>query len=211
MEPEDAVGTRSLWLVRHGESSWNAKRLVQGHSDRSRLTWRGRQQARQVARRLIGRNIDAVYSSDLRRARQTAAALTRRLGVEVRTDARLRERNYGMLEGKPSAALHPGVAGFDGDRIVDLDARPEGGESLRQLAGRSDDFVAWLRSQSRTADVAVVTHGGMIRALRASVLGVPFDQTRWDAVPNGSVLRLALPGPVSGRRSSPDLEHGRQR
>jgi probable phosphoglycerate mutase len=211
MESAFVDQTRSLWLVRHGESSWNARRLVQGHADDPRLTFRGRRQARRVARRLAAGNIATVYSSDLRRARQTAAALTRRLGIAVHTDTRLRERSYGTLEGGPSTALHPGVAGFDGQRIVDLDARPDGGESLRQLAGRSADFVAWLRTQSHDADVAVVTHGGMVRALRACVTGVPFEETRWDPIPNGSVLRLALPGPATAGVPSPDLEPGRKR
>src|SRR5580700_11493429 len=94
----------TLWLVRHGESTWNTAGLVQGHNDEAELTERGLRQAAEAAAQFGYRPIRAIYASDLRRARQTAAAFAAVLGLTVNVDARLRERSLGVLEGVPSAA-----------------------------------------------------------------------------------------------------------
>src|ERR1700678_2743394 len=114
----------ALWLVRHGESAWNVAGLAQGHHDQAELTERGLRQASDAAWRFRDHPIRAIYASDLRRARQTAAAFAAVVGVPVFADARLRERSLGLLEGAPSAALSPALTGLDGGRVVDPDARP---------------------------------------------------------------------------------------
>src|SRR5580658_9581304 len=91
-----AVTTPVLWLVRHGESTWNVLGLAQGQSDQARLTGLGVRQAWYVTDQLRGRRIGAVYASDLRRAVATAAPLAAALGLEVRCDPRLRERCLGV-------------------------------------------------------------------------------------------------------------------
>ena len=137
-----------IWLVRHGESTWNALGLAQGHCDQARLTRHGQHQARVVAAQLYRRPIGALYASDLRRALQTAAPLASVLGLPVSRDARLRERCLGILEGIDSAAIHPTVSGLRAHRVVDPDARPDGGESLRafyrRVAEFADDLAARL-------------------------------------------------------------------
>jgi broad specificity phosphatase PhoE len=122
---------RVLWLVRHGESTWNARGLAQGHDDQARLTSRGLRQARGVAVQLRDRPIRALYSSDLHRALQTAAPLASALGLPVTLDTRLRERCLGVLEGTAAASISPAVSGVSDGRVADPDARPAGGESLR--------------------------------------------------------------------------------
>src|ERR1700728_155114 len=87
-----ATRTRpALWLVRHGESTWNIAGLAQGHNDEAELTERGLRQAAEGARPLHGRAVRAIYASDLRRAGQTAAAFGAVLDLPVHTDVRLRE------------------------------------------------------------------------------------------------------------------------
>ena len=130
-----------IWLVRHGESTWNALGLAQGHCDQARLTRRGEQQARAVAAQLRSRPIGALYASDLRRAVQTAAPLATALGRPVTRDARLRERCLGVLEGTESAAIHPTASGLRAHRVVDADARPPGGESLHEFYRRVAEFA----------------------------------------------------------------------
>ena len=76
-----------LWLVRHGESTWNAQGLAQGHCDQPRLTSRGIRQARDAAGQLRGRPIGAVYTSDLQRAVATAAPLAAVLGLDFTRDS----------------------------------------------------------------------------------------------------------------------------
>ena len=88
----------TLLLVRHGETDWNAEGRLQGHTD-TPLNDYGRRQARTLADELAGEPIDAVYSSDLARARETAEIVGGRLGLTVVVDPGLREKNWGSWEG----------------------------------------------------------------------------------------------------------------
>ncbi len=189
-----------IWLVRHGESTWNALGLAQGHCDQARLTRHGQHQARVVAAQLYRRPIGALYASDLRRALQTAAPLASVLGLPVSRDARLRERCLGILEGIDSAAIHPTVSGLRAHRVVDPDARPDGGESLRafyrRVAEFADDLAARLAESAPQpggaaprGDIAVVAHGGTLRMLDAYLRGIPVERMSWKPLPNGCILR----------------------
>jgi 2,3-bisphosphoglycerate-dependent phosphoglycerate mutase len=215
----------ALWLVRHGESTWNVAGLAQGQHDQAELTERGLRQASDAAWRFRDHPIRAIYASDLRRARQTAAAFAAVAGVPVFADARLRERSLGVLEGVPSAALGPPVTGLDGGRVVDPDARPAGGESVREVYQRAaafcDDLAATFTSGrgGRTigafpglphaaGDVLVIAHGGTVRVLAAYLHGVPADQMSWGPVENAAVvhipdLRTRLPHSAAGHSRSP--------
>ena len=192
--PRTGTG-RVLWLVRHGESTWNTLGKAQGHRDQARLTARGAGQAQTVARRLQRRPIAAVYASDLRRAVDTAVPLASALGLAVTRDTRLRERCLGVLEGTAAAAVSPAVSGVAASRVIDPDARPDGGESIRDLyrrvAGFADDLVAGRLPgpAGRTGDVAIVAHGGTLRVLGAYLRGVPVEQMGWEPIANGTISR----------------------
>ena len=183
----------ALWLVRHGETSWNALGLAQGQHDEATLTRRGVRQAWTVAGHLCDQPIRAVYSSDLRRALQTAAPLRLVLGLPVIADARLRERSLGRLEGTASASIGGTVTGLHEGRVADPDARPAGGESLRDLYRRVAAFAGDITRSPLSGDVAVIAHGGTLRVLRAFLGSVPVERMRWDPVANGTILRLAVP------------------
>jgi 2,3-bisphosphoglycerate-dependent phosphoglycerate mutase len=187
-----AVTGPVLWLVRHGESTWNVLGLAQGQSDQPRLTPLGARQARYAAGQLRGRPISAVYASDLRRAVATAAPLAAVLGMGTVRDPRLRERSLGILEGTASAAVPPALSGVAGDRVLDPDAWPPDGESLRDLYRRVATFADDLLSPGPPGEVAVVAHGGTVRVLTAYLRGVPVERMRWEPVANGSVVRLPL-------------------
>ena len=176
----------SAWLIRHGESTWNALGLAQGHCDQARLTRHGEHQAWAVAAQLRGRPIGALYASDLRRALQTAAPLASVLGLPVTSDARLRERCLGVLEGTDAAAIHPTVSGVRARRVVDADARPAGGESLRDFYRRVAEFADDLPA---LGDIAVVAHGGTVRMLNAYLRRIPVERMSWEPLANGCILR----------------------
>jgi 2,3-bisphosphoglycerate-dependent phosphoglycerate mutase len=182
----------ALWLVRHGESTWNELGLAQGHRDDAELTARGMEQAAAVAEQFRGLVVSALYCSDLRRAVQTADAFSKVLGLPVINDARLRERNMGVLEGGPLAAATPDKTGLAGGIVVDPDASPHGGESVRDLYWRAAAFCEHLADQPGTqaADVVVVAHGGTLRVLRAYLAGVPVEEMSWEPLANASVLRI---------------------
>jgi broad specificity phosphatase PhoE len=195
----------ALWLVRHGESTWNTTGLAQGHNDQAELTGRGLRQAAEAAEQFRGRAVRAIYASDLRRARQTAAAFGRVLALPVFTDARLRERSLGVLEGTASSAISPSVTGLDAGRVVDPDTRPAGGESVRDLYARSAAFCDALAAllaigraghgtplepAAAAGDVVIVAHGGTVRVIEAYLHGVPVDEMDWGPVENARVLRI---------------------
>ena len=184
---------QTIWLVRHGESTWNVLGLVQGHADEAVLTRQGRRQAQLLTHRMGGRTIDAVYTSDLRRAQETAAVLADSFGLQAHPRTALRERALGVLEGSPVGSLGPAATGIDGDRVVDTDARPEGGESLDELYQRVAGFFDWLRLRSHGAETLVVAHGGTVRMIRAFCAGRSVRDMTWDTVPNGSLWRVRMP------------------
>jgi 2,3-bisphosphoglycerate-dependent phosphoglycerate mutase len=197
MVHEVAEARRVVWLVRHGESTWNAAGLAQGHCDQARLTRRGVRQAWDVAARLGGRPAGALYVSDLHRALATAAPLASVLGLAMARDTRLRERCLGDLEGAATAAVTPALSGISENRVVDPDARPPGGESLRDFYRRVAGFVADLESRGlpglvEAAEIVIVAHGGTLRMLTACLRGVPVGQMGWEPLGNACILRADL-------------------
>jgi probable phosphoglycerate mutase len=184
---------RTLWMVRHGESTWNVLGLIQGHADGPTLTDQGRRQSGQVAEQFREVRVGAIYSSDLARAQETAAFIGKALGLPVATDPALRERCFGSYEGLPLSALDTVDSGICGDQVIDAAARPDGGESLDEVHERVGSFLEKLQGERARGDVVLVSHGGAIRAMRAYCAGVPMRGTQWDVVPNGSVSPVRQP------------------
>ena len=189
----------ALWLVRHGESTWNIAGLAQGHNDEAELTGRGLRQAAEAASQFGYRPVRAIYASDLRRAQQTAAAFAAVLGLPVHLDARLRERCLGVLEGTAHETIGQSDLGHGNGRLFDPDVRPAAGESVRDLYQRAaafcDDLAAGLRDGS--GDVLVIAHGGTVRVLDAYLSGVPVDQMTWRPVDNATIVRIPGFGTLS--------------
>jgi probable phosphoglycerate mutase len=202
-ESIERTANPSLWLVRHGQSTWNTAGICQGHNDDAELTERGLAQAAGTAAGFRDRRIRAVYSSDLRRARQTAAAFAAVLGLPVLIDARLRERSFGVLEGTPLATVDPALTGVADGLVIDPDARPPGGESVRDFYLRAAAFADALAAELRQArdalpgDVLAIAHGGTLRVLDAYLHGIPVDQMTWPPVSNATTLRIADFGTTS--------------
>jgi probable phosphoglycerate mutase len=195
-----AMADRQLWLVRHGESTWNATGMIQGHQDPG-LSPLGRIQAADCARRLASRMSAArLYSSDLRRAVETAAIIGEALALDVRIEPMLRERSLGTAEGEPSALFGREDSGVSGGRVVDADAAPEGGESVRQLYERAASCAARILS-AHAGDVVLVCHGGVVRVLIAWIDGVGPDQMIWPEIENGAAILRPVPADVPAQNS----------
>ncbi len=147
-------GDIELWLVRHGETNWNSAFRFQGWTD-VELNDRGRAQAVVLAGLLDGIEFDSIWSSDLRRAVETATIVG---GREPGCDARLRELDFGRLEGSRwdqlDDATQTALREFDGF------AAP-GGESMMDLQARVVDFLSRLPAGRHL----LVSHGGVIRLL----------------------------------------------
>jgi probable phosphoglycerate mutase len=181
-----------VWLVRHAESVWNKEARVQGQGPAPGLTAAGLAQARGLAEGLAGSGATTVVTSDLRRAVETARLIAGRLGVVLQTEPRLRERSLGSLEGGPSSSLVTAVTGYDDQRVVDLDARAPGGESLRELYTRASAWLAEVRTAPRDLVLVAVTHGGFLRVLRDCLAGVAPEAALVPPTPNGVVWRAEL-------------------
>jgi broad specificity phosphatase PhoE len=160
----------TILLARHGESDWNRAKRWQGFADRP-LTGRGRDQAEALADRLRNTELDAVYSSDLQRARKTAAIVARSkdLGVEVVRD--LREVDVGSWSGlthaEAEARFPDGYA-----RWLQGGEGWDDGETYAQMSRRVIGAILRIAEQHDNGRVLVVAHGGSIRAVHAAALGV---------------------------------------
>jgi len=177
--------------VRHGETPWNVDARIQGQLD-IQLNDNGRWQARRVGRALSSEQIAAVYSSDLGRAHETARAIGDASGLPVVPHPGLRERRFGLFEGKTFDEIHqtwPDHALSWKKRIPEW-APPEGGESLLQLRERVSRTVSDLASRHRGEQIAVVAHGGVLDALYRIATGQDVDSPRTWQLPNGAINRL---------------------
>ena len=177
------------WLLRHGESDGNAVGRVQGQTGGTGLSPRGREQVAAAAAAL-GRAAlrpAAIVSSDLQRCRQTAAVFAEMLGVPVRLDPGLRERSFGVLEGRSWDDVPGAAVGVVGGGVVDPDVRPPGGESVADLAGRVADALG--RAVGVGGPVLVVTSGGPVRV--ATAPGPPAGMP-WGPVRHATPLAVCL-------------------
>jgi 2,3-bisphosphoglycerate-dependent phosphoglycerate mutase len=177
--------------VRHGETAWNVDSRIQGQQDIG-LNDTGRWQARRVGEALAGEPITAVYSSDLGRAHETAQSIAEVAGIPVVADEGLRERSFGMFEGKTFTEIHetwPDHAQNWRKRIPDW-APPEGGESLLQLRERVTRTMKDLASRHCGELIAVVAHGGVLDTLYRVATGQEVNSPRTWQLPNGAINRL---------------------
>jgi len=145
----------NLLLVRHGETDWNAEGRLQGHTDTA-LNDFGRRQATTLAEELARERLDAVYASDLARARETAEIVAARIGLRVVLDGDLREKDWGSWEGLTPAERD--VVAFAGESTEEHRERIL--RALRRIAARHP-----------RGRVLVVTHGGSLRRVQAAALG----------------------------------------
>jgi 2,3-bisphosphoglycerate-dependent phosphoglycerate mutase len=181
----------TLLAIRHGETVSNAAQRYQGHSD-SPLTETGRKQVSSLASRMAKMEFDALIGSDLGRAQETASIIAGHTGHSVQTDSRLRERNYGVLEGLTVPEInaeHPGVLARldanDPDYII-----PEG-ESHRQHYQRNIAAIEELVSRNSGGRIAMVVHGGVLDSLFRYVARLPLSQPRCFITTNASLTIIS--------------------
>jgi len=157
-----------LILVRHGETEWNRTRRYQGHTD-VELSATGLWQAERLRNRLAVQKIDIVYSSDLKRALNTAQIITSKHNLAVIPCKELREIDFGELEGMTFDEIQRYYPDWDG---VDSNESIPNGESLSQFASRIELYIARLVEQTDDKTVLVVAHGGSLQVLVCILLGI---------------------------------------
>jgi probable phosphoglycerate mutase len=177
----------NLLIIRHGETLWNVQERYQGHGDSS-LTETGRNQVAALARRLKEIRFKTLISSDLGRTRETAAIISDCTGHAVETDSRLRERNYGVLEGLTVPEIQAEYAEvLERLNTGDPDYIVPGGESQRQHYRRNVAFIEDLLAERSGAEVAIVTHGGVLDSIFRYVARLALDHPRCFVTKNASL------------------------
>ncbi|MEI6915853.1 MAG: histidine phosphatase family protein, partial [Armatimonadota bacterium] len=189
---------KSLTLVRHGESQWNAGRRIQGQLE-SDLSPLGRMQARALRRLLDKENFAAVFSSDLVRAADTALLATGWPPDEIDVTPDLREISFGHWQGLSPEEVHelwPNE--WEAFRKDPINCRPESGESIEQLQQRLRRCTAMWHKEYPGMHVIAFSHGGPVRLSILDILGMPYELWRALRVSNTGVSRIDFTenGPV---------------
>lgn len=187
-----------ILLIRHGETAWNAVRRLQGHLDVP-LNAEGERQAAALGRALQSEPLDAIYASDLQRARQTALAIAAPRGMEVRIEPGLRERCFGGFEGLMYAeigARYPQA--YAAWKARELDAPlPQGErspETLRAFFERAVTAITGIVAGSGHRKIALVSHGGVLECAYRAAQGQRPNRPRDFDILNASINRLAWDG-----------------
>ncbi len=169
-----------LWLIRHGETEWSRSGAHTGRTDIP-LNDAGRAEAAEIGRLLAGRRFALVLTSPLQRARQTCRLAG--YGDVAQVDANLHEWDYGDYEGRTTAEIRALAPGWSLWR----DGVPNG-ETIEQVAGRAQSVIA--RAMAAGGDVALFSHGHLLRILAACWLGLPPDAGRFFALDTASISTL---------------------
>ena len=165
--------TLTLYLVRHGETEYNRKRIMQGRGINSDLNATGRTQAKALARRFAEIPLDAIYTSALKRADQTAQVIAEaHPDVPYHRLSDLEEMAWGIYEGMP---IEPHVSEMFAEMYArwdrgEYDYAVEKGESILDVQRRALRAVETIRAAWPTGTVLILTHGRFLRVLLASLL-----------------------------------------
>lgn len=176
-----------LILIRHGETLWNRELRMQGHRD-SPLTDTGMHQARRLGQRLADLSFSRLYSSDLGRAYETARSVAGVTGHEIATDARLRERHFGVFEGLTGDEI---AARFPDEFKCFKSRNPAfvvpGGESAQQFRERCLAGLEDIADRNSGATVVVVTHGLVLDIAYREAHGIELGAPRLVPLLNASL------------------------
>jgi len=165
-----------IYLVRHGETDWNKKLRIQGQADIP-LNRTGRMQAEVAATYLSSIQFDAVFSSPLSRARETAEIIIKDEKIPIYIDERLKEISYGICEGLPLRLIHfcPFLRLHAYFKKPECYIPPKGGETIQELKNRCRSFLEEkIMPLEETYDnVLISCHGALIRAMICIATSLP--------------------------------------
>ena len=197
--PAQEAGVLRIYLARHGQTDWNLEGRLQGGID-TPLNATGRQQAAELAGRLEGMRLDAVYSSALRRTRETAEIV--RGTVPLVPLAGLNERRLGKFEGQKLArsTVSGASAGRSDDsltqeydrRSLDPNDALDGGESLNDFALRISRTMTEVRDRHPSGTILIVGHGITNRMVLKALVGLTLEQANTIQQANDEVYLIEV-------------------
>ncbi|MDH7476378.1 MAG: histidine phosphatase family protein [Microgenomates group bacterium] len=191
----------TFYIVRHGETDWNAKKLIQGQTDIP-LNKKGETQAKELAKKLRRLKFSAVFSSDLLRAKKTAKIIALEKKLTVITKQVLRERDFGKLEGKSHVWLQTwrkllrlGIDNLTDEEKKQLIKTHQGVESDESLMKRFIPFLRQVAIAYPRQNVLIVTHGSIIRTF---LIHIGYFKDELDSlksvIENSSYIKLISDG-----------------
>lgn len=199
--------TPRLCIVRHGETAWNAEHRVQGQLDIP-LNDIGLRQAQAVAGKLKEERFDAIYSSDLSRARQTAQPTANLLSMKIVLEKDLRERHYGIFErltyAEAKTRYPEDYARFE---ARDPEYAFRTGESLKDFSVRSIAVISKIVNEHKDESILVFTHGGVLDKFYRFITGLPLSAERNFGIPNAGLNRVELTPTGWQIRAWADIAH----
>lgn len=181
-----------LLLVRHGLSEYNSARRFAGSSD-VEMTDDGYRQTEQLRDRLAVEKIDAIYSSNLKRAMRTAEVISAKHSLEIIPCPELREINYGEIEGLTFEQIgknYPAVAELITNFSLQLQF--PGGECFEEFTARICKFLDRLEKHTPSETILVVAHGGPLRTLVCHLLGIGMEHWRQIRIDNASLTIISI-------------------
>jgi probable phosphoglycerate mutase len=176
-----------ITIVRHGETTWNVEKRIQGHSN-SKLTENGILQAELVANALAKREFDVLISSDLERAAETAKIINTQLLLPHEYNSNLRERSFGLMEGKTFAEIKQQLpneyAAYKKREIKHI--IPEG-ESIEQLFVRVTKEIEKITRKYQNQKILIVSHGLVLEMMMYKTFNIELDKPRAFSINNSSI------------------------
>ncbi len=159
----------NLYIVRHGQTAWNAENKILGITD-IELNEEGLRQAEELALKMADKKIDIVITSPLKRAFMTGKAVADKLNIPLTTDIRLIEQNYGSFEGTDRFGK-----GFLNNKRNFAFKYPDG-ESMMQVAYRLYGFLDEIKEKCKGKNILIVTHGGVCRVAKTYFVDMTNDE-----------------------------------
>lgn len=194
-----AQSSTIFYIVRHGETDWNKKSIIQGQSE-SHLTPLGKNQARKLAKELENVKFDLVISSDLSRCKETAVILASESRLNILTDTALRERKFGRYEGKKKEIFYKdlqtklnkiGNLSYEDRKSYKLFPDVETDEEI------TTRFIKFLKKTARAyyrKNILVVTHGGLIKHFLVHIGFAGEEDLQPGAIKNSGYVKISSDG-----------------
>ncbi len=173
----------NIYVVRHGQTEWNALKKMQGSVD-IELNEKGLSQAKDTANMLSDINFDVIFCSPLKRAKQTAEIINSNRNLNINFDYRLRERNYGEFEGTSKLSFN-----YNEFWAYQKNLNYEKAENVQEFFERVYNFLDEITSKNYT-NVLIVCHAGVEKAIECYFNGLMPDEEIGPFLPdNASVLK----------------------
>lgn len=182
----------TFYIVRHSETEWNVKHLMQGHSD-SELTSKGIEETKKFAEKLKSIKFDLIFSSDLLRAKRTAEIISMERDIALKTTELIRERRYGEFEGKPNTEYE--VVNEALDKLTEEQKytykHSPGIESDEEVVTRFLTFIREVAVSNPGKTILAVSHGGIMRAF---MIKLGMKNTIRGGIRNNAFIKLESDG-----------------